>query len=124
MPHACPHLAAPVVEVPKVLVRGEASFQLFLFTKKSKVVPAFKMFQFSFGYLTDKISAIFQIAIFGWRDLQVMPPKATTFPTSTVAAEANDCGNGALVEVAPGVLSRWEQKVLEPLLMWLKPSIR
>ena len=23
MPHACPHLAAPVVEVPKVLVRGE-----------------------------------------------------------------------------------------------------
>ena len=24
MPHACPHLAAPVVEVPKVLVRGEA----------------------------------------------------------------------------------------------------
>ena len=23
MPHACPHLAAPVIEAPKVLVRGE-----------------------------------------------------------------------------------------------------
>ena len=29
MPHACPHLAAPVVEVPKVLVRGEATIDGF-----------------------------------------------------------------------------------------------
>ena len=31
MPHACPHLAAPVVEVPKVLVRGEVLWGFWVF---------------------------------------------------------------------------------------------